>query len=96
MRAAPEHNHAWGFDKRTGKTTCGAACPAYTGAADALDVVNPGRVPPRDCIRAARDALTRAYGVSDSRMAWPFMLEALDWQRRGLEQIADLIGSEAP
>jgi hypothetical protein len=88
MSAVPEHNHAWGMDKRTGKTTCTPACPAYIGA-DALDIANPGRVPPRECIRAARDALTRAYGVSDSRMTWPFMLEALDWLRRGLEQIAE-------
>ena len=84
-----DHNHAWGFDKRTGNTTCTPSCPAYVGAEDALDIVSPGRVPPRECVAAARDALTKAYGVPDSRMAWPFMLEAIDWLRRGLEQIAD-------
>ena len=53
-----------------------------------LDSVRPGRVPPRECIRAARDALNRAYGYSNSVDTWPMMLEALDWLRRGLEQIA--------
>jgi hypothetical protein len=87
--SAAEHNHAWGFDQRTGKTTCTPACPAHIGGTGALDAARPGRVPPRECIRAARDALNRAYGVSDSRQTWPFMLEALDWLRRGLEQIAE-------
>ena len=88
MTRPAEHNHAWGFNQRTGKTTCTPTCPMYSPAGELLDVVHPGRVPPRECIRAARDALSRAYGISDSRQTWPFMLEALDWLRRGLEQIA--------
>jgi hypothetical protein len=52
----------------------------------------PGRVPPRECIRAARDALNKAYshpGVTEARHALPFIAEAVDWQRRALEQIAE-------
>lgn len=49
-----------------------------------------GRVAPRECIRAARDALDRAYGrTSADELLYPFMIEALDWLRRGLEQMAD-------
>lgn len=50
------------------------------------------RVPPRDCIRAARDELNKAYshpGVTDARYAIPFIAAAVDWQRRALEQMAD-------
>jgi hypothetical protein len=50
-----------------------------------------GRVPPRECIRAARDALNKAYshpGITDGRHAVPFIAEAVDWQRRALEQMA--------
>lgn len=51
----------------------------------------PDRVPPRECIRAARDALNRAYshpGITDGRHAFAFIAEAVDWQRRALEQMA--------
>jgi hypothetical protein len=46
----------------------------------------PDRVPPRECIRAARDALNRAYGCSEA--PWQLIAEALDWQRRAMEQMA--------
>lgn len=95
MTCPVEHNHAWGYSTRTGKTTCTPACPLYFRSEDALDILRPGRVPPRECIRAARDALTKAYGISDSRLTWPFMLEALDWLRRGLEQVAEQITGDS-
>lgn len=47
----------------------------------------PGRLPPRECIRNARDALNSAYGHED-RVSMPLLLEAVDWLRRGLEQMA--------
>lgn len=50
----------------------------------------PDRVPPRECIRAARDALNRAYshpGITDGRYALGMIAEAVDWQRRALEQM---------
>lgn len=50
-----------------------------------LDPREYGRVSPRECIRAARDALNRAYGYSDP--PWPLIAEAVDWQRRALEQM---------
>ena len=52
----------------------------------------PDRVPPRDCIRNARDALNRAYshpGITEARHAITFIAEAVDWQRRALEQMAE-------
>lgn len=89
--SAAEHNHAWGYDLSAEYPTgCTPACPAFPGP-DALDIARPGRVPPRECVRAARDALTKAYSITDSRQTWPFMLEALDWLRRGVEQIAQEI-----
>src|ERR1700758_3541222 len=50
------------------------------------------RVPPRECIRAARDALDKMYSATDGPLdkLWTFMAEALDWQRRALEQIAPI------
>lgn len=50
-----------------------------------------GRVPPRECIRAARDALNKMYSHSDAELPklWMFMAEALDWQRRAMEQMFD-------
>lgn len=51
----------------------------------------PGRMPPRECVGAARDALNKAYGYDD-RAAVPLILEAVDWLRRALEQMA----SETP
>lgn len=51
------------------------------------------RVPPRECIRQARDALNKAYshpGISDGRHALGFIAEAVDWQRRALEQMVGL------
>jgi hypothetical protein len=58
-------------------------------AAADLDGYTPGRVTPRECIRAARDALNKAYGCGGSRECWPFIMEAIDWQRRAVEQLAD-------
>lgn len=55
------------------------------------DKTAPDRLPPRECIANARDALNRAYshpGISDGRHALPFITEAVDWQRRALEQMA--------
>lgn len=46
----------------------------------------PDRLPPRECVGAARDALDKAYGY-DNRAAVPLMLEAVDWLRRALEQM---------
>lgn len=46
-----------------------------------------GRVPPRICVQNARDALNQAYGQSDPARAVHFMVTALDWQRRALEQM---------
>lgn len=56
----------------------------------------PGRVPPRECLRAARDALSRMYSRSDDPLPklWMMMAEALDWQRRAFEQMAQ--GQPAP
>lgn len=51
----------------------------------------PGRLTPRECIRNARDALNRAYshpGITDASHALVFIAEAVDWQRRALEQMA--------
>lgn len=57
----------------------------------AFDASAPGRVPPRECIRAARDALNKMYSTEGPvEKLWMFMAEALDWQRRALEQIAEL------
>lgn len=47
----------------------------------------PDRLPPRECVANARDALNRAYGIGD-RAAVPLLIEAVDWLRRGLEQMA--------
>ncbi len=47
----------------------------------------PDRVRPRECIGNARNALDRAYARTD-RAAVPLLIEALDWLRRGLEQMA--------
>lgn len=43
------------------------------------------RVPPRECVRAARDALSKAYGYSEP--PWPLIAEAVDWLRRAAEQM---------
>lgn len=54
------------------------------------EMTAPNRVPPRECIRAARDALNKAYshpGISDGRHALLHIAEAVDWQRRALEQM---------
>lgn len=51
----------------------------------------PGRVPPLQCFVNARDALNRAFAYSGEYpgdVPYPFLTEALDWQRRGLEQLA--------
>ena len=47
----------------------------------------PDRVRPRECVRAARDALNRAYLIKE-RAAVPLLIEALDWLRRALEQMS--------
>lgn len=46
----------------------------------------PDRVRPRECVANARDALNRAYG--HDRAAIPILIEAVDWLRRALEQMA--------
>ena len=46
----------------------------------------PDRLPPSECVRNARDALNRAYGIRD-RAAVPPLIEAVDWLRRALEQM---------
>lgn len=43
------------------------------------------RVAPRLCIANARDALNRAYAYDVA--PWPLIAEAVDWQRRALEQM---------
>lgn len=45
----------------------------------------PGRVSPRECIGNAWAALDQAYGSSVA--PWQFIAEAVDWQRRALEQM---------
>jgi hypothetical protein len=57
------------------------------------DKTAPDRVRPRECIRSARDALDRAYGIKE-RAAVPLLIEALDWLRRGLEQMAEAAEDE--
>src|SRR5690242_4423781 len=57
------------------------------------DKTAPDRVRPRECVRAARDALDRAYGIKE-RAAVPLLIEALDWLRRGLEQMAEVSGGD--
>lgn len=47
----------------------------------------PDRVPPRECIRNAQDALNRAYGYGVA--PWSLIAEAVDWLRRGLEQMLE-------
>lgn len=47
----------------------------------------PNRVRPRECVGNARNALDRAYGIRE-RAAVPLLIEALDWLRRALEQMA--------
>ena len=46
-----------------------------------------GRIPPRQCVQAARDELNKAFGTSDPERALIFMRSALDWQRRAIEQM---------
>lgn len=50
------------------------------------------RIPPRECVGNARDALNKAWG-GDAKAAIPLMLEALDWLRRGFEQMAEPQGA---
>jgi hypothetical protein len=47
----------------------------------------PTRVRPRECVGNARDALDRCYAIGE-RAAVPLLIEALDWLRRALEQMA--------
>lgn len=47
----------------------------------------PDRVRPRECIGNARDALNAAYGLTGAA-PYPLLIEALEWLRRGLEQMA--------
>lgn len=55
-------------------------------AAD-FDEQNPDRMTPRACVGAARDALDRAYAWH-GQPPYPMLMEAIDWQRRALEQLA--------
>lgn len=47
----------------------------------------PNRVRPRECVGEARDALNRAYGKPE-RAQVGLLIEAVDWLRRALEQMA--------
>lgn len=47
----------------------------------------PNRVRPKECIGNARDALNRAYGTDRGAAALIFVIESVDWLRRGLEQM---------
>ena len=50
------------------------------------------RIAPRECIMAAREALNRAYGQpydGQGNPPWPLIMEAVDWQRRALEQMVE-------
>lgn len=51
------------------------------------ETTSPDRVRPRECVRAARDALNRCYAIEE-RAAVPLLIEALDWLRRALEQMS--------
>jgi len=51
------------------------------------DKTAPNRLSPRGCVGNARDALDVAYGYKD-RAAVPLLIEAVDWLRRALEQMA--------
>lgn len=55
----------------------------------AMDGINTGRVPPRECIVAAREALDKTYSLGQGQAAIPFLIEAVDWIRRALEQMDD-------
>lgn len=82
---------------RCGSWHQGTCAPAKAQATPWTVQPNTERVPPRECIRAARDALNRAYGISaPTPKLWMFMAEALDWQRRALEQIAEGIEEPPP
>lgn len=52
------------------------------------------RLPPRECVGAARDALNRAYGLASVAQV-PVLVEAVDWLRRALEQMAPETGGES-
>jgi hypothetical protein len=67
----------------------GPTSPAPDENTDWFRFGGEGRVSPRDCIAAARDDLNRAYGRTDRRVIEADLLSALDWMRRGLEQMAE-------
>lgn len=50
----------------------------------------PDRVPPRDCIANARDALNRAYAAPHGKASLRQVMDAVDWLRRALEQMDDV------
>lgn len=53
-----------------------------------FDIRNPERITPRECIGNAREALNKAYGWI-GKDPLPLIMEAVDWQRRALEQMID-------
>lgn len=53
-----------------------------------------GRVAPRDCVRAAKDDLDKAWGYEVP--AIPHLIGAIDWLRRALEQMAEPFDIDAP
>lgn len=55
---------------------------------------SPNRVPPRECVGFARDALSDAYGYEVA--ALPHLIEAIDWLRRALEQMAEPFDAPKP
>lgn len=54
------------------------------------EVTAPNRLPPRLCVNNARESLNKAFGYDD-RAAVPLLLEAVDWLRRALEQMAEAL-----
>lgn len=60
----------------------------------------PDRLPPRECINAAQTEMLKAWGNQDYWEALTHIRSAVDWLRRGLEQMAptdsDLQGQENP
>ena len=69
---------------------------AHYGRGPALtktEIVGPATAVAIDAIAVAvRDALDKMYSATDGPLdkLWTFMAEALDWQRRALEQIAPI------
>lgn len=48
----------------------------------------PGRVSPRECVRAAQEQFNLAYSQAEYEGAVIFIRHGVDWLRRALEQMA--------